>query len=58
MRCEAMVAERDYSRPGRCQIKNNVKPIYIKEGHERVRVRFCTPHRKMAEGNRSPAIAR
>lgn len=57
-RCEAFIGKRAYSRPGRCLIERNVKPVYLNEGPDRVRVKLCTTHRKITAGNRRVEVLR
>jgi hypothetical protein len=57
-RCEAMIGKRAYSLPGRCLIGHNVKPVYVYDGPERMRVKFCAAHRKITAGNRRVDVAR
>jgi hypothetical protein len=57
-RCEFFVAVRRYSKPGRCETPHNVKPVSITEGHDKVRVHLCSPHRKLVAEGRPLRIAR
>jgi hypothetical protein len=53
-----MIGKRAYSLPGRCLIGHNVKPVYVYDGPERMRVKFCAAHRKITAGNRRVDVAR
>ena len=56
-RCEAMIGKRAYSLPGRCLIDHNVKPVYVHDGHERMRVKFCAAHRRVTAAKRRVELA-
>ena len=57
LRCEAMIGKRAYSLPGRCLIDHNVKPVYVHDGRKRMRVRFCTAHRKITSAKHRVELA-
>lgn len=45
-RCDIYVTKRQYSAPGPCENKLNVKPVPYDGGT----IKACSPHRRMAKG--------